>query len=150
MGDDPHHGADRIPLEQDVDPEPTDPGDGVGRVELEVVLEALPLLLGENGVEQLADLDAVEHRIFREGPHFPPQPDRRVAAGGQVEVGSAELHDAPQDVVDVERRRAQGAGVALERLGSQGDTQWRMTDFPGAGLTGASIGSNTGTSLSYP
>ncbi len=46
-----------------------------------------------------------------------------MAAGGQVEVGAAELHDAPEDVVDVERRWRQRAGDALHRLGSQRDAQ---------------------------
>ena len=47
-----------------------------------------------------------------------------MAAGGQVEVGAAELDDAPQDVVDVERRRpARGPAVAVERLGGEGDAE---------------------------
>jgi hypothetical protein len=43
-----------------------------------------------------------------------------------VEVGSAELDDAPQDVVDVKRRRRQRPGVATERFGSQRHVQWRL------------------------
>ena len=53
VGDDPHDGADGVALEEDVDPEAAHAGDGVRGVELELVLEPLPLLLGEDGVEQL-------------------------------------------------------------------------------------------------
>ena len=49
-------------------------------------------------------------------------------AGGQVEVGAAEVDDPLEQVVDVERRRGQRAGVALERLGGEGDAQRRLAD----------------------
>src|SRR5581483_2173869 len=102
VGDDPHDGADAVALAQDVDAKASDAGDGVGRVELEVVLEALPLLLGDDGVEQLPDGGAVEDGVFGQRRQLPPKADDRVAAGGQVEVRAAEGDDPAEDVVDVE------------------------------------------------
>jgi hypothetical protein len=48
-----------------------------------------------------------------------------VAAGGHVEVGPAELDDAPQDVVDVELGSGEQVGrrLASDRLGGEGDAQ---------------------------
>jgi hypothetical protein len=124
VGDDPHDGADGVALAEDVDAEPSDAGDGVGGVELQVVLEALPLLLGEDGVEQLPDGGTVEDGVLRQRRQLAPEADHRVAAGGQVEVGATEVDDPAQDVVDVERRWAGRAPVGRrERLGGQGDPQ---------------------------
>src|SRR5581483_4859974 len=132
VGDDPHDRADRVALDEHVDPEPADTGDGVRGVELEIVLEALPLLLGEDGVHQLPDLRPVEHRILGERRHLAPEADDRMAAGGQVEVGPAEVDDAAQDVVDVEGD-SRGPERALvgptERLGGEGDAQRCVVGF---------------------
>ena len=55
------HADDAVALEEHVHPEPADARHAVAGVELEVVLEALPLLLGEDGVDHPADLGAVHN-----------------------------------------------------------------------------------------
>src|SRR5204862_390617 len=78
-----------------------EPGHRVGGVELEVVLELLPLLLGEDPVHHAADLRAVELGELGERLDVAVDPHARMDAGGEVEVGAAQLDHPLQQLVDV-------------------------------------------------
>ena len=125
--DGPHDGADRVALQEDVHAEAADLRHGVRRVELEVGLELLPLLLGEDGVDHPADLGAVELRELGERLDLAVDTHRGVDADGQVEVGAAEVDDPLEQVVDVQllHRRAVGRGHGRDGhvavAGRQGD-----------------------------
>ena len=94
----------RVALPVDVDAEPGLPGHRVGEVELEVLLELLPLLLGDRSRTCTRWMTGgVSTGKSSSGRQVPVEPELRAGAGGQVQVGGAALeHGAEQDVqVDV-------------------------------------------------
>ncbi len=132
-----HDRPDHSPLLQDVHAEPAEAGDGVRGVELEVGLEALPLLLGEDGEDHPTDVRPVEHREIVERLDVAVDPNRRREAGREVEVRRPHREHGLEHGVDVavgrragrdqdigrlvagERRREQSGG--RRQLGSVGD-----------------------------
>ena len=94
------------------------------RVELEVRLEPLALLLGENRVDHPADLRPVHQGELRQGLELPVHPHARMGACAEVEVGAPEVEHPFEQVVDVQLvgcglaqhpRRVQLRSVVVER-----------------------------------
>ena len=77
----PEGGAEGVALAVDVHAEPGPARHAVGEVELEVLLELLPLLLGEGGVEHPLDDRRREDRLVLELLQLAVEPDRRAGAG---------------------------------------------------------------------
>ena len=100
--DHPHHAADRVALEEHVHTEPALARQRVARVELELVLELLPLLLRDDRVHHLTDLRAVEHGEVGERHHLAVHAHDRVRAGGEVQVGAAPVEHLVEELVDVQ------------------------------------------------
>ena len=108
------HGAERLALLEDVDAEPGVTGDRVREVELEVLLERLPLALGHHAVQRGLQLLGGQRGVTREDLHLAADPDGGRGAEGQVEVGATGLEDVHEQVVEHE------AGGALVRRASGG------------------------------
>ena len=113
-----HHTSDRVPLHEDIHAEATLAGKRVRRIQLEVVLELLALLLRDDGVHHLADLRAVQRRQMRHGVKIAVHADDRRRACSQVQVGAAVLEHELEQVVDVEFV----AEVLARRFGADPDS----------------------------
>ena len=109
--DGPHDRADVVALEEHVDPEAAAARERVRAVELQLVLELLPLLLGEDRVDHLPDLRAGQRVDALDRPQLAVHPDDRRAAGGQVEVRAVLLEHLLQQVVDVD-----ALDIVLDRI----------------------------------
>ena len=97
-----HHAADGVALQEHVDAEASPARERVRRVELELVLELLPLLLGEDREHHLADLRSVEDRQLGHRAQVAVHADDGRRTGREVEVGAAPLDDEVEKVVDVQ------------------------------------------------
>ena len=130
-------------------------GDGVGEVELERLLEALALLLGEHRVH-----DPLDHVRRQLGQVLHPlqvavEPDHRVVADREVQVGAAALDDLGEHEVEVEvarrdallgRRALVGAALRSRCSASwAGGAAWAGAGAARCGeVSGAGAGSGPG------
>ena len=104
----------RVALLVDVDAEAGPARQGVGEVELEDVLEDLPLLARHDRVQRLLEGVRLHDRELVELQELAGAADGRVRPGGEVQVGAAELEHVQQQVGE---ERAVGAGVLGARCG---------------------------------
>jgi hypothetical protein len=95
-------GADRGALHVRVDAEARVARDGVGEVELPVVLELLALVVREDAVDDLARVGGRQLRIALERREAAADADHRRRAGGQVKVGRVAGDDVQEQVGEVE------------------------------------------------
>ncbi len=88
--------ADAVALEEDVDAEARDAGDGVRDVDLPLDLEPLLLLGRQDAVQPLAGVVGGQRREIGDRLDLAPDPDRRRGPHAQVEIGSAPFEHAPE------------------------------------------------------
>jgi hypothetical protein len=106
------------------------------RVELQIGLEPLTLPLGEDGVDHAPDLGGVDIRELGERFELAVDPHRGVHTDREVEVRTAEVDDALEQVVDVEVARpglvtqATGHLGARCRQGLLGDGDLELVSLP--------------------
>ena len=99
-------GGDRPTLQRDVDPESTDTGNGVRRVEFVFCFEALALRCRKDSEDHVADGLVVERRAALDGTDGPMQPDRPGHCRRQVKVGRTDGDCIPKQIVDMKRDAA--------------------------------------------
>jgi len=102
-GDQPEGRAQAVALEEGVHAEARLPGHRIGEVDLPLVLEALPLVLGEDRVDELAGVRLREARVLERLEDAVDADDGRIA-DPQVEVARAALQNLEKDVDDVHCR----------------------------------------------
>ena len=71
-------------------------------VELESLLEGLPLLLGEHGVHEPPDLGSVEHVELGQLLHVAVDSHAWRQASGEVQVRATEVEHALEELVEVQ------------------------------------------------
>src|SRR5436190_10323241 len=120
--DQPEGRPQRGPLEVGVDAEACAPGDAVREVELPVGLQPLPLVVGENRVDDLARVGRCERRIALELDQAAAHSDGWGRSGGEVQVGRAPIQNLEQQVGKVEIHRGhahrQGDGIPFRSVQS--------------------------------
>jgi hypothetical protein len=100
LGDEPEGGPDRVALEVDVEPEPGLAGQGVGAVQLLLVLQPLALALGEDRVDHRLGLGRLQLRVVLQLAEAAVDPHGRLGPGGQVQVGGAKGQHLLQQLGD--------------------------------------------------
>ena len=90
VGDRPVDGGHRAPLHEDVGAEAGEALDAEAEVELQRLLEAVLLGVGEHAVGELLGLDRGEGRQVQ-GPELAVHADLRRGVGGDVEVGASDI-----------------------------------------------------------
>jgi hypothetical protein len=123
--DGPHDGAHRAALVEDVDAEATEPLDPVAEVELLRGLEQLVVVRLQYGDEEALDLLAREARVLGETLELAVDAHERLGAARQVQVGSTELDDALEEVIDVHA----GSGGLVRHASAIGRKRSRVKVF---------------------
>ena len=98
--DHPEDRADRVALHVDVDTEPSPSGQGVRHVELELLLEALAHLLGQDRVDHALQRTGRERGVLTQALELAVYAHRRRRARGQVQVRSVRLQELPEQLWD--------------------------------------------------
>jgi hypothetical protein len=101
--DHPHDRADRVTLLEDVHAEAGQAGDAVRDVQLEAVLEGLPLALREDPVDRLAQLVGRQRRVPRKRHKLPVDAHGRRQAAGQVQVGAPDPCEVGEHRAEIQR-----------------------------------------------
>jgi hypothetical protein len=110
--DPPEGGTDVLPLPVDIDAEPGGARHRVREVELELLLEALALLLRQDGVDESLDEVRRQRRAVVQRRQLTVDPHQRRGTRRQVQVRRAGVEHALQQLVE---RDVVGPGVRLRR-----------------------------------
>src|SRR5450756_1538966 len=115
-GDEPEGGAQAVALEVGVDTEARPPGHRVREVDLPLVLQALPLVLGEDAVDELPGVVGAQARVVEALEHAVDaddgrRPDREVQVAGlafqyfEKDVDQVHCHFLMTGLPDIRRSR---------------------------------------------